>query len=69
VQKAGAYPLARNMTVMQALAMGGGVTVRGTERGIKISRRSGSGEVSRIDARLTDRVQPDDVIHVQESLF
>lgn len=69
VQKAGAYPLARNMTVMQALAMGGGVTVRGTERGIQISRRSGNGNVNRIDARLTDRVQPDDVIHVQESLF
>jgi polysaccharide export outer membrane protein len=69
VQKAGAYPLARNMTVMQALAMGGGVTVRGTERGIKISRRTENGGVNRIDARLTDRVQPDDVIQVQESLF
>ena len=68
VQRAGAYPLAQNMTVMQALALGGGVTVRGTERGIQISRRSGSG-VNRIDARLTDRVQPDDVIHVKESLF
>jgi len=27
VQRAGAYPLAQNMTVMQALALGGGVTV------------------------------------------
>ena len=68
VQRAGAYPLAQNMTVMQALALGGGVTVRGTERGIQISRRNGNA-VSRIDARLTDRVQPDDVIHVKESLF
>jgi len=68
VQRAGAYPLAQNMTVMQALALGGGVTVRGTERGIQISRRTDSG-VNRIDARLTDRVQPDDVIHVKESLF
>ena len=68
VQRAGAYPLAQNMTVMQALALGGGVTVRGTERGIQISRRAGS-DVKRIDARLTDRVQPDDVIHVKESLF
>jgi polysaccharide export outer membrane protein len=69
VQRGGAYPLAQNMTVMQALALGGGVTVRGTERGIQISRRSGNGNVNRIDARLTDRVQPDDVIHVKESLF
>ncbi|MEP7068673.1 MAG: polysaccharide export protein EpsE [Usitatibacter sp.] len=68
VQRAGAYPVAQNMTVMQALALGGGVTVRGTERGIQISRRAGSG-VKRIDASLNDRVQPDDVIHVRESLF
>ena len=69
VQRAGAYPIAQNMTVMQALALGGGVTVRGTERGIQISRRTGNGGTNRIDARLTDRVQPDDVIHVKESLF
>ena len=69
VQRAGAYPLAQNMTEMQALALGGGVTVRGTERGIQISRKGGNGNVNRIDARLTDRVQPDDVIHVKESLF
>jgi polysaccharide export outer membrane protein len=69
VQKAGAYPLQRNMTVMQALALGGGVTVRGTERGIKISRRSDNGNTRRIDADLNDTVQPDDVIYVRESLF
>jgi polysaccharide export outer membrane protein len=69
VQKAGAYPLQRNMTVMQALALGGGVTVRGTERGIKISRRADNGSARRIDADLNDTVQPDDVIYVRESLF
>jgi polysaccharide export outer membrane protein len=69
VQRAGAYPLQPHMTVMQALALGGGVTVRGTERGLQISRREGNGDTRRIDARLTDRVQPDDVIHVRESLF
>ena len=56
------------MTVMQAIAMGGGITPRGTERGIKISRRDGTG-VRRIDANLNDSVQPDDVIYVRESLF
>ena len=68
VQRAGAYPLAQNMTVMQALALGGGVTVRGTQRGIQVSRRD-NGNVKRIDVHLTDRVQPDDVIYVKESLF
>ena len=69
VQKAGAYRLEPHMTVMQALALGGGVTMRGTERGIKITRRFDAGKVERIDARLTDVVQPDDVIYVRESLF
>jgi polysaccharide export outer membrane protein len=68
VQKAGAYPLAPHMTVMQALALGGGVTVRGTERGIKISREE-NGARRRIDVGLNDAVEPDDVIYVRESLF
>lgn len=68
VQKGGAYRVEPNMTVMQALAMGGGITPRGTERGIKINRRDGSG-VKRIDANLTTTVQADDVIYVRESLF
>ena len=68
VQKGGAYRVEPQMTVMQAIAMGGGITPRGTERGIKISRRDATG-VRRIDASLTDNVQPDDVIYVRESLF
>ena len=68
VQKGGAYRIEPNMTVMQAIAMGGGITPRGTERGIKINRRDGSG-VKRIDGNLTTTVQADDVIYVRESLF
>jgi polysaccharide export outer membrane protein len=49
---------------MQAIALGGGVTPRGTTRGVKITR-NGNG----INAGLTDQVQPDDVIYVRESLF
>jgi len=56
------------MTVMQAIAMGGGITPRGTERGIKISRRDASG-VKRVDADLNTTVQADDVIYIKESLF
>lgn len=68
VQKAGAYRLEPHMTVMQALALGGGLSPRGTQRGIKIARRTDKG-VREIDARLTDMVQNDDVIYVSESLF
>jgi len=57
------------MVVMQALSLGGGLTARGTDRGIKISRRTPDGSVGKVDAKLTDRVRPDDVIYVGESLF
>jgi polysaccharide export outer membrane protein len=69
VQKAGAYRVEPHMTVMQALAMGGGLTPRGTERGIRIHRRNGDGKVHPVEGRLTDMVQSDDVIYVRESLF
>ena len=69
VQKAGAYRLEPHMTVMQAIAMGGGLTVRGTERGVRIHRRDANGNVKKIDASLTDLVQSDDVVFVRESLF
>src|SRR6266566_5579292 len=69
VQRAGVYRLEPAMTVMQALSVGGGVTQRGTDRGLKIRRRTPTGEHHPIDARLTDTLQPDDVIYVRESLF
>jgi polysaccharide export outer membrane protein len=69
VQRAGAYRLEPQMTVMQALALGGGITPRGTQRGIKITRKNGGTETRSLDASLTDMVQSDDVIYVRESLF
>jgi len=69
VQRAGVYRLEPLMTVMQALSVGGGVTQRGTDRGLKIRRKTGDGKFQAIDAHLTDPVQPDDVIYVRESLF
>jgi len=69
VQKAGAYRLEPHMTVMQAIAMGGGLTVRGTERGVRIHRRDASGNVKKFEVALTDQVQTDDVVFVRESLF
>ena len=68
VNKAGAYRLEPHMTVMQAIALGGGINPRGTERGIQIHRKDGNG-VKKIGARMTDTVSADDVIYVRESLF
>jgi polysaccharide export outer membrane protein len=69
VQKAGSYRLEPNMSVMHALSLGGGLTPRGTERGLMLHRRLPDGSVEKLSAKLTDTVQPDDVIYVKESLF
>jgi polysaccharide export outer membrane protein len=69
VQRAGAYRLEDNMTVMQALSLGGGLTDKANDRGLKINRRMPDGKVQRFDAKLTDRVQSDDVIYAKDSLF
>ena len=69
VQKPGQYRLERNMTVMQALAVGGGITGKGTRRGIVLHRRDVHGKVNEIEVSLDDDVKDSDVIYVKESLF
>jgi polysaccharide export outer membrane protein len=69
VQRPGAYRLEKEMTVMQALSVGGGLNVRGTERGIRINRHGGNGTIQSIECQMSDKVQENDVIYVKESLF
>jgi len=54
---------------MQAVSLGGGITPRGTQRGIQIRRDDKDGKPVRIHAALTDRVRENDVVYVKESLF
>ena len=68
VQRPGTIRLERGMTVMQALATGGGLTQRGTERGIRVHRRA-SDKVQVIQPAMDDRLQDGDVVYVRESLF
>jgi polysaccharide export outer membrane protein len=69
VQRPGLFRLERNMTVLQALAAGGGLTPRGTERGLRVKRRDAAGKLQILDAQHDDLVRPDDVVYVKESLF
>lgn len=69
VQRPGAYRLQPDMVVMHALSLGGGLTQRGTQRGLKIHRRLPDGTVHRLDVEPTDPVRADDVIYVKEALF
>jgi polysaccharide export outer membrane protein len=69
VQRPGQLRVERDMTVLQALALGGGLTQRGTERRVKLHRRDETGKVTVLEPKLTDAVRSDDVIYVNESLF
>jgi len=68
VQKPGQLRLERGMTLLQGLAAGGGLTLRGTERGIRIHRRTASG-IEVMEPNMQARLQDGDVIYVQQSLF
>lgn len=69
VQRPGTFRLERAMTVAQALSVGGGLSQRGTERGVRIKRRAADGSMQSFEAKLDDVVQVDDVVYVRESLF
>ena len=70
VRRPGVYRLEPGMTVMQALSVGGGLTQRGTERGLEIRRDApGRSKPRTIEVGLSAEVDPDDVIYVKESLF
>ena len=69
VQRAGQYRLERDMTGLQTLASGGGLTPRATQRGIRLHRRGPNGTTVELTPQLTDRVRADDVVYVRESVF
>jgi polysaccharide export outer membrane protein len=68
VQRPGAIRLERGMTVMQALAASGGLTQRGTDRGMRVHRRI-DGRMQEIQPKMDDPVQNGDVVYVRESIF
>jgi polysaccharide export outer membrane protein len=69
IEHPGSYPLRRNMTVLQAIAQGGGPTLRGTQRAIRLTRCDESGVAHELRPKLTDVVRADDVIRLKEGLF
>ena len=69
VTRAGAYRVEPNMSVMQAIAAGGGITPRGSDRRLKLRRVAADGKWIETDVSLQERIRPDDVIYVREALF
>ena len=69
VQRPGPMRLEREMTLLQALATGGGLTQRGTDKGIKVHRKAEGGRVQVIEPAMTEPLREGDVVFVRESLF
>ena len=69
VQRPGPMRLERGMTLMQSLATGGGLTLRGTQKGIRVHRKAANGKVQVITPTLDDKMLDGDVVYVRESLF
>ncbi|CAZ90345.1 putative polysaccharide export protein [Thiomonas arsenitoxydans] len=70
VNKPGAYRLAPGMTLLQAVALGGGLTRRGTLSGASI-HRAGEGDKTAVQrgAGADTPIRADDVIDIGQSLF
>lgn len=68
VNRPGAYPLTRTLTVQQALATGGGIAELGSEWRIDIKRQH-AGQIDVIPADLDQPIQPNDTIVVKERIF
>jgi polysaccharide export outer membrane protein len=69
VQRPGAMRLEPGMTVMQALATGGGLTQRGTEKGMRVHRKGADGKRQVVQPTMDDALRDGDVVYVRESLF
>ena len=68
VRNPGAFSWERGMTVLQAMSLAGGLSDRGSNRGIKIVRIV-EGERKELGVKLTDLVEPGDTVVVRQRLL
>ncbi|MFO5361562.1 SLBB domain-containing protein, partial [Salmonella enterica subsp. enterica serovar Stanley] len=69
VRRPGMYPVENDLNIMRVLAIGGGVTDRGSTSRMLIYRKSDGGNIQAVPANLTDPVLPGDVVFVNERIF
>ena len=68
VRSPGSFVYEPGIRVLQAIALAGGLTDRGSDRGIKILRQVDGVEIS-INAKTADLVKPGDTIVVRQRFF
>jgi len=69
VGRTGEFPLVRPLTVQQAISIGGGLALLGSDWRIRIKRKSGNGQTYEVPASLDDQVEAGDTIIVGERIF
>lgn len=69
VSRPGMYEVDRGLTLAQAIAKGGGLTLRGTDRSVRVHRRYGNKQIQVLEPKLDDPIRPGDLIFVRESVF
>lgn len=68
VQRPGSYPYVEGMTVVNAVALGGGYTYRAREDRFLV-RRVGDPKENEVEAKPDELVRPGDVVRVPERFF
>jgi len=69
VRNTGQFIWEPGLTVQQAIALAGGLTERGSDRRIKVDRRTPDGHVVEISLELYSQVQPNDTIKISQRIF
>jgi polysaccharide export outer membrane protein len=68
VHNGGPYVLEPGTTIQQAIAMAGGLSERGSDRGITVTRLV-NGKSTDVKVTLEDKVQPNDTITIRNRFF
>jgi len=68
VKTPGVYKITKGLTVLKAITIAGGFTIKASEGRTRIIRKTEKGE-AKIKAKFDDLVMPDDIIMVPESFF
>jgi polysaccharide export outer membrane protein len=69
VKQPGSFMLRPGMTVRQAITEAGGISERGSTRGLKIIRKDAKGREIEIDAKMSDILKANDTIKVRQRMI
>ena len=68
VRSPGRFTWEQGLTVQQAISLAGGLTEKGSNRRLKVTRTV-NGKSKKVDIELNDQVQPDDVLDIPQRLL